>query len=39
MPASHPLRAIKKFRDEALRRLSPLFEERYSDFGRAFIPQ
>jgi hypothetical protein len=38
IPASHPLRAIKKFCDEALRRLSPLFEELYSDFGRASIP-
>jgi transposase len=38
IPASHPLRAIKKFCDEALRRLSPLFEELYSDYGRASIP-
>jgi len=38
IPASHPLRAIKKFCDQALRRLSPLFAERYSDFGRASIP-
>jgi hypothetical protein len=35
--ASHPLRAIRKFCDEALRALSPTFEERHSDFGRAFI--
>ncbi len=38
IPAAHPLRAIKKFWDEALRRLSPLFEELYSDFGRASTP-
>jgi transposase len=38
IPAAHPLRAIKKFCDEALKRLSPLFEELYSEFGRASIP-
>jgi hypothetical protein len=38
IPAAHPLRAIKKFCDEEVRRLSPLFEELYSDFDLASIP-
>jgi hypothetical protein len=38
IPALHPLRAIKSVWNEALRRLSPLFEELYSDYGRACIP-
>jgi transposase len=38
VPAEHPLRAIKPFVDEALRELSPLFEEMYAHTGRPSIP-
>lgn len=38
IPADHPIRRIKKFCDEALRRLSPLFEELYAEAGRPSIP-
>jgi transposase len=38
VPATHPLRAIKKLADAALRELSPLFEEMYSSIGRPSIP-
>ncbi len=38
VPKNHPLRAIKKLLDEALRELSPLFEEMYAQIGRPSIP-
>jgi transposase len=38
IPADHSIRRIKKFCDEALRRLSPLFDELYSQDGRPSIP-
>ena len=36
--ADHPIRRIKPIVDEALRRLSPLFETMYSRTGRPSIP-
>jgi len=38
VPATHPLRAIKKLADAALGELSPVFEEMYSSIGRPSIP-
>ncbi|HEX3584326.1 MAG TPA: IS5 family transposase [Thermoanaerobaculia bacterium] len=38
VPESHPLRAIKKLADEALARLSPVFDAMYSSEGRPSIP-
>ena len=38
VPADHPLRAIKPFADQALRDLSPLFDEMYAAIGRPSIP-
>ncbi len=38
VPATHPLRAIKKLADEALRELSPTFDKMYSAVGRPSIP-
>jgi transposase len=38
VPATHPLRAIKKLADEALRELSPVFDKMYSSVGRPSIP-
>lgn len=38
IPLDHPIRRIKKFCDEALRGLSPLFDELYSQEGRPSIP-
>jgi len=38
VPADHPLRAIKPLVDQVLARLSPLFDELYSDEGRPSIP-
>lgn len=38
IPTDHPIRRIKKFCDEALRGLSPLFDELYSQEGRPSIP-
>lgn len=38
VPAAHPLRAIKKLADEALRELSPRFDRMYSSNGRPSIP-
>jgi transposase len=37
VPKDHPLRAIKPFADEALARLSPLFDEMYATEGRPSI--
>jgi transposase len=34
VPADHPLRAIRVYADEALRRLSPVFARMYSERGR-----
>jgi transposase len=38
VPANHPLRPIKKLAEEALAKLSPLFDEMYSAVGRPSIP-
>jgi transposase len=38
VPKKHPLREIKKLADEALRELSPLFDEMYARSGRESIP-
>jgi transposase len=38
VPPEHPLRQIKPFADEALQRLSPLFDEMYAQIGRPSIP-
>src|ERR1700733_14048955 len=38
VPATHPLRGIKKLADAALTELSPVFDEMYSAMGRPSIP-
>lgn len=38
IPATHPLRAIKKRVDEELRRMSPLFDQAYAKVGRPSVP-
>ena len=38
VPKDHPIRSIKKIADEALRKLSPVFDEMYSAVGRPSIP-
>jgi transposase len=38
VPATHPLRAIKKLADEALATLSPVFDAMYAAEGRPSIP-
>lgn len=38
VPANHPLRGIKRRADAILQRLSPLFDELYSDIGTASVP-
>jgi transposase len=38
IPTDHPLRTIKRFADEALARLSPVFDELYAEEGRPSIP-
>jgi hypothetical protein len=38
LPLDHPLRTVKRFADEALAALSPLFETMYADSGRPSIP-
>jgi hypothetical protein len=38
VPATHPLRAIKKLADAALATLSPTFDAMYSGVGRPSIP-
>jgi transposase len=38
VPASHPLRAIRRMTDDALWRLSPRFEAMYTNIGRPSIP-
>ena len=37
VPLDHPLRTIRHFADEALERLSPLFDELYAEDGRPSI--
>lgn len=34
VPQTHPLRAIKKLADEALARLSPVFDAMYAELSR-----
>lgn len=38
VPAKHPLRGIKALADEALKRLSPVFDAMYAERGRPSIP-
>jgi transposase len=38
VPPTHPLRAIKTLADEALRKLSPVFDAMYAEGGRPSIP-
>ena len=38
IPATHPLRAIKKLADAALAKLSPVFDAMYASGGRPSIP-
>jgi transposase len=38
VPADHPLRAIRRMVDEALKELSPVFDGMYSEVGRPSIP-
>ena len=38
IPATHPLRAIRRMTDQALSGLSPLFDEIYAEVGRPSIP-
>jgi len=38
VPPKHPLRVVKQLAEEAMRRLSPLFESMYSTTGRPSIP-
>ncbi len=38
VPQTHPLRTIKKMADEALRKLSPVFDQMYAQGGRPSIP-
>ena len=38
VPPDHPMRAIKKLAERALRELSPVFDEMYADSGRPSVP-
>ena len=38
VPADHPLRAIRDYAEEALRRMSPVFGRMYSERGRDSVP-
>ncbi|MFZ6186191.1 transposase, partial [Nannocystis pusilla] len=38
IPEGHPLRAVKKLVDAALKDLAPVFEDMYSNIGRPSIP-
>jgi hypothetical protein len=38
VPEDHPLRQVKVLAEEALRTLSPVFEQMYSSVGRPSIP-
>jgi transposase len=37
VPAKHPLRPVRKMADEALKMLSPLFDQMYANFGRPSV--
>ena len=37
VPRSHPIRLIKQLAEVALKELSPLFQQMYSEVGRASI--
>ena len=39
VPATHPIRSIKALSDDALGRLSPVFDAMYSSTGRPSIKQ
>jgi transposase len=39
VPAKHPIRLIKELAEVALKELSPLFEQMYSEVGRPSIPR
>ena len=38
VPANHPIRPIKELAEVALKEVSPLFEQMYSEVGRPSIP-
>ncbi len=38
VPGNHPIRLIKQLAEVALKELSPLFEQMYSQVGRPSIP-
>ena len=38
VPLDHPLRTIKRLADEALARLSPVFDQMYAEDGRPSVP-
>ena len=38
VPAGHPLRVIRVYADEALRRMSRVFNQMYADGGRLSVP-
>ena len=38
VPANHPIRLIKALAEVALKELSPLFEQMYSEVGRPSLP-
>jgi transposase len=38
VPADHPLRAVRVYADEALRRMSRVFNQMYADGGRQSVP-
>jgi transposase len=38
VPEDHPLRQVKTLAEDALRALSPVFEQMYSSVGRPSIP-
>jgi transposase len=38
VPSDHPLRAVKRLADAALRELSPVFDAMYAETGRSSVP-
>jgi len=38
VPQEHPLRVVKRMADDALRKLSPLFDKMYASTGRPSVP-
>src|ERR1700680_3074721 len=38
VPSNHPIRLIKSLAEVALKELSPLFEQMYSEVGRPSVP-